>query len=131
LFARIAYNWQLDYLDEPLTKNRLHKSSSTFLNPELSPQETELMISKFEAIYPDFKRRFKQEIQQLEFYIQYGYAQSDWKNNKNSHARIRLKSFLFKNIKAFASFFLSFFPYRFYEKFLFLYRRYVRRIPTY
>lgn len=130
LFARIAYNWQLDYVDEALAKNRIHKGSSTYLRPELSPMETEIMVKKFEDTYPDFRKRFKPEIQQLEYYIQYGYALSDWKLGNNTRVRQRLKPFLALNHRAKIQFMYSFFPYSFYETSLLLYRRYIKSIPV-
>ena len=129
LFARIAYNWHLDYVDHPLVKNRIHRKSSTFLRPELSPQEVEIMIRKFESLFPEFKNNFKKEIQQLEYYIQYCYSLSDWKTGDNARVRERIKPFFLKNSKATIQFICSFFPYKFYMTMLLLYRKHVRQLP--
>jgi len=130
LFTRIAYTWYLDYVDEALVKNRIHRESSTYLRPELSPRETEMMISKFAGIFPDFEKTYKKEVANLRFYIQYYYALSEWRQGKNFLVRQRLKPFLNNKFRALAPFLLSVFPYRYYEIVLRCFNNYVRRIPT-
>lgn len=130
LFERIAYTWYLDYVDEPLAKNRIHNESSSYLRPDLSPKETEMMIAKFIILYPDFENLYKKEVFNLRYYIQYNFALVDLKQGNASRARTRLKPFLLKKFRTFIPFLLSFFPFTVYQKFLFFYRSYVKRMPV-
>lgn len=129
LFTRIAYKWHLDYVDEPLVKNRIHRESSTYLSPELSPIEMEMMIEKFMNIFPDFGRIYKKEISNMRFYIQYYYALSEWKQGKNILVRKRLRPFLANKLRAMVPFLLAVFPYRYYETVLRCFNNYIRQIP--
>ena len=129
LFTRIAYTWYLDYVDEPLVKNRIHKESSSYLRPDLSPKETEMMISKFISLYPDFEKLYRKEILKLRYYIQYYYGLLEWKQGQNSLVRKRLRPFLDNRLRAMVPFILSVFPYRYYETILRVFNNYIRRIP--
>lgn len=130
LFRRIAYVWKFGYVYEPLAKNRIHKESSSYLRPDLSPKETEMMIEKFSKVFPDFEKNYKKEIIHLKFYVQYYYSLLEWKEGKNKQVRRRLKPFLLLKNKAIFPFLLSFFPYERYIALLTCYRKYIRRIPT-
>jgi len=130
LFARIAYHWHLAYVDEPLVKNRIHRESSSFLRPDLSPKETEMMIQKFIHAYPDFEYTYKEEIAGLRYYVQYYYALCEWRQGKGYLVRKRLKPFLFKKYRSMIPFGLSIFPYSFFEFFLRFYRSKIKRVPV-
>lgn len=129
LFTRIAYTWCLDYLDEPLAKNRIHKNSSSYLRPDLSPKETEIMIEKFMDLYPGFENLYYKEILKLRYYTQYYFALIEWRQGKNYLVRERLKPFLSEKYRAIIPFILSFFPYGLYKTFYTLFNKYIRKIP--
>lgn len=129
LFTRIAFAWYLDYLDEPLVKNRIHKESSSYLSPDRSPKETEMMISKFMSLYPDFEKLYNRELQKLRYYTQYYFALTDWRQGKNYLVRQRLRPFLLKKFRATIPFLFSFFPYSLYNNFYNLFNKHIRRIP--
>jgi len=129
LFTRIAYIWHFDYVDEPLAKNRIHKESSSYLRPDLSPKETEMMIEKFIGLYTDFEKLYFKELLELRYYAQYHNALIEWKQGKNYLVRERLRPFLSKKFRAIIPFLLSFFPYGLYEVFYNLFTTYIRKIP--
>jgi len=129
LFTRIAYAWYLDYVDEPLAKNRIHKESSSYLRPDLSPKETEMMISKFMGLYPDFEKLYYKELLKLRYYTQYYFALIDWRQGKNYLVRERLRPFLSKRFRAIVPFLISFFPYALYKAFYTLFNKHIRKIP--
>jgi hypothetical protein len=129
LFTRIAYQWQLDCVNESLVRNRIHKNSSTFLRPELAPKETDLMLQKFIILYPEILRAYNNEIAQIRYYIQYGYALLDWKAGNNARVRERLRPYFSVNHKAKLQFLFSYFPFSLYDVMLRYYRNYVKRIP--
>jgi len=130
LFTRIAYKWHFDYVYEPLAKNRIHKESSSYLRPDLSPKETEMMLNKFIRIFPNFEQEYKKEIIKMRFYIQYYYALLDWKDGNNKLVRQRLESFLFRKPKAIFPYCASILPYQFYSRLIYFYRQYLRRVPV-
>tara|TARA_B100000519_G_C14249218_1_gene441510 strand:+ start:9 stop:974 length:966 start_codon:yes stop_codon:yes gene_type:complete len=129
LFMRIAYIWKLDYVDEALARYRIHKESSSYLRSDLSPKETEMMISKFTNLYPDFEKNYYDELLGLQYYTQYYFALNAWKQGDNHNVRKRLRPFLFKKSRAIVPFLLSFFPYVFFEVIHTLFNRYIRRVP--
>lgn len=129
LFARICYKWKLDYVNQPLTKRRVHKNMSMVLRPELSPKETEMMIDKFIKIFPDFDKKFKNELILMRFYAQYHYALIDWREGKNRRVRERLRPFLFWKFKAIIPYLLSLVSFTSYSHLLRCYRKYIKRIP--
>jgi glycosyltransferase involved in cell wall biosynthesis len=130
LFTRLAYTWYLDYVDEPLAKNRIHKESSSYLRPDLSPKETEMMISKFMGLYPDFEKLYYKELLKLRYYTQYYFALIDWRHGKNHLVRKRLHPFLLKKFRAIIPFLLSFFPYDLYKAFYTFFNKHLRKIPS-
>ena len=127
LFLRLAYTWQLDYLDEPLSKYRFHKESQSYLYPERAPAETEIMLSKFLKLYPDFKKLYPKGYLELLYYINYYYSLIEWKNGRNKSVRNRLKPFFTKKKRSIIIFVLSFFPYGFFEYLYVLYNKYIRK----
>ena len=129
LFTRIAYKWHFAYIEEPLAKNRIHKESSSYLRPDLSPKETEMMVSKFMGLYPDFEKLYYKELLKLRYYTQYYFALIDWRQGKNYLVRERLRPFLLKKFRAIIPFLLSFFPYDLYKAFYTLFNKHIRKIP--
>lgn len=116
LFTRIAYNWELGYVDEPLAKWRMHHSSLTFCRKELFPKEKELMIAKFCKIYKDFAKEYKKEINIIKSQVEINYALLDWEQGEKIKARKRLKPYLTSSLKCKLLYLLSFFPFAFYRQ---------------
>jgi len=129
LFARIALKHRLAYVDEPLVKNRLHRGSSSYLRPDLSPKETEMMIQKFIDSYPDFADLYRAEIACLRYYVEYYFALWDWRQGKGHMVRKRLRPFLTKRYRAIVPFCFSWFPFPVYDSFLRIYRRRIKQVP--
>ena len=116
LFTRIAYDWDFDYVGEPLAKWRMHSKSLTFSKRELVSRETELTIAKFIEIYPNFESEYKSELVAMKVLNQYHYALLDWEKGHSQNARSRLKPFIWRDIRYLAVFFLSFLPFAVYTK---------------
>ena len=116
LFLRLAYNWELDYLNEPLSKWRMHEESWSFSKKELFPHEIELMIKKFIDVFKSFESEYKDEIDTVNKDIQYQYALIDWEKGQPEKARRRLKPLMWGNKKIFITYFISYFPFLFYNK---------------
>jgi len=110
LFRRIAYEWKLAMVKEPLARYRIHSSSLGSTQSNLLSKEISLMIKKYNEIFPDFEIKFPKEARALkwEFNI---HAAIDWlKIGKRHKARRCLFPYIFTNIKVFALFTLTFFP---------------------
>ena len=122
MFLRIAHDWELDYVDEPLAMWRVHGASWSWAKKELFPQETRLMLEKFSSRYPDFENRFGEELSSVESQLEYQYAMLDWEMGHSNTARRRLRPYLFASKKYLAVYFLSLFPYPVYRRGLGLFR---------
>jgi len=111
MFTRMAYHWELDYIDEPLGVWRVHSTSLSYQNQQGFYQETELMIKKYEEIIPDFKTKHRHEIAELKKQV------AIWKSKLFLLKKDRINSikevvpFLF-SLKALILFFLSLLPYQ-------------------
>jgi glycosyltransferase involved in cell wall biosynthesis len=116
LFLRIAHDWKLDYVDEVLTKWRVHQESSTFCNRHLFPQERELLLEKFSRLYSDFKTSYGQEINKIKAKNQYQFALLDWENGNGRSVRRRLRPYLAHHTRYLLPYFMSFFPYKIYNR---------------
>lgn len=62
LFRRIAYKWQIDMVELPLSKCRVHSSSLSQIKGHLFAEETLLMLEHYSEIFTDFDNSFAQEI---------------------------------------------------------------------
>ena len=65
LFRRIGYRWKICGISDPLAMWRVHGNSWTFRHPELLRSESELMIERYCELFPDFKKIYRLEIEQL------------------------------------------------------------------
>lgn len=110
LFSRIAYKWNLDMINEPLAKWRLHPNSQTWTKDHLIAEENQIMLAKFQDIFPDFAQRFSPEIQDLKITIAILWAKYFWRTSRSAMARRYLRPYVFSNKKAFAFFVMTYFP---------------------
>jgi len=99
-FVRIGYEFEVGYVDEVLSKWRVHSASWTWSRPELFPAETELFVEKMKRSIPNFHEDFAEEIQTLEIKIAIQRSIIAWRDGKTSLARKTLAPFMFKNIFA-------------------------------
>ena len=65
LFYRIAYNWELDYVNAPLTRWRVHESNTTFKKYHQFADETRLILRKHLELYPGYAEKYPQLISLL------------------------------------------------------------------
>lgn len=116
LFRRISYYWELDFVDKPLAKWRIHDDSSTWTKFNKIHKEGEMMLLKFSNIFPNFETEYAKEIRYYKAILKRREAISLWQENKNSLARRSLFGYILINKKNLVLFFLTFFPYKFYSK---------------
>lgn len=125
LFIRIAHDWQIDYIDEPLAKWRVHGSSWTWTKTELFTIEKEMMLDKYSQIYQNFNEEFKKESVAMKAGIEYGYSMLEWEKGKPRNLRKRLRPYLFFKKKFLIIYLFSFFPYSRYRKILLFFRPWI------
>ena len=58
VFYRIAHDWALDYVDEPLTVWSVHGGNTSFRRFGAFASETLRILEKLRALYPDFTRDY-------------------------------------------------------------------------
>lgn len=121
LFLRIAYNWEVDYVQEALAKWRFHSESWTWRARELFGQEWGLLLEKYRNLYDDFDVKYQKEIDKIETKVILGKALKEWKKNNKQKVRKILISHLTRSPKVFALYLLSVLPYKKYMKLLQLY----------
>lgn len=114
LFLRIAYSWEVDYVDEPLAKWRVHGGSWTWTRGDLLPLEMELMIEKLCRLYDGFEIRFKGELAKLQARAQYYHALLDWQRGRRGEVRRRLLPYLLTDKRLWFPFVCSVLPYSLY-----------------
>ena len=118
LFRRIAYYWELDFVEKPLAKWRIHNDSSTWIKFNEIHKEGEMMLLKFSNLFPNFNKTYAKEIRYYKSILKRREAISLWHENKNLLARRSLSGFILINKKNTALFCLTFFPYKMYAKLL-------------
>ena len=61
LFMRIAHDYEVAYIDEPLAKWRMHNKSWSNIQKEQFPEELKMMMEKFSALYDNFEENYPKE----------------------------------------------------------------------
>jgi glycosyltransferase involved in cell wall biosynthesis len=127
LFLRVAHDWHVDFVEDALAKWRIHEESWTWTRKDLFPQETELMIDKFKALYPGFEQRHVSELESVRASIAHQYAMADWEKGRFRAARSRLRPFALRNRKFLITYVMMLgLPHRLYRKVVSM----VRVLPT-
>jgi len=121
-FMRIAHDYPVEYVPEPLSRRRMHCESWTALKKELFPKEEEMLLAKFAALWPNFEKDYAAAIAQRRAYISYEYAVLDWEKGDGASARRHLWPHLQDLKKAWIPFLFSFFPYPVYRRLKFIYK---------
>jgi len=117
LFMRVAFYYPVAYVDDVLTKRRMHAASWTSMKKELFPEEEEMLLKKFALLWPSFERDFASEIKHMKAIIQYQYAVLDWEKGNSDAARQRMAPYLSTVKKMWMPFLCSYFPVSFYRVF--------------
>ncbi len=115
LFRRISYYWEIDFVDQPLVKWRIHNQSSTWTLYEKIQMEGEMMLSKFSKMIPNFDILYAKEIRHYMSVMKRRQAISLWQKNNNLLARQSLYGFIFSSKENLILFILTFFPYKLYS----------------
>lgn len=125
LFLRIAHDWTVDYVDEPLAKYRIHSCNLGFSSRGQWAHEMELMIEKYQKIYKHFDEDFQGEIDIVRADIEYIKAMECWAQGNGLSARNILRRYVRNNKKYFLIYLLSNFPYSIFKRLFEMKRLYV------
>lgn len=99
VFYRVAHDWELDYIDEPLTVWRVHGHNTTFREFGEFADETLKILEKHRLLYPDYDRDYADVGDILSRRAAFQKAVSLWKNGKNSQARQTIAPWLKNSTK--------------------------------
>lgn len=87
LFYRIAHDWELDFVNAPLTLWRVHENNNTFTRFEQFAGETRKILAKFEKIYPDFSQTWPELATLLQRRAAFQTGVSLWRQGDGAAAR--------------------------------------------
>ncbi len=108
LFLRIAHQWEVHFVPEPLGKWRVHSQSLTHSKQCRFADETLIMLDKFSQLYPGFQTEYREEIRKLQAGAEYLFALEDWKKGSPKVLRRRLRPYLRMRRRYLLPFMLSF-----------------------
>lgn len=122
LFLRVAQNWKLAMVDEPLAKWRVHENSWTFRKMDMFAEETLQMLDSFREINPDFESLYAKEIETVLRNSDVTRAMHLIRSGRSKEARSYLHRHKFFGIKHFALYCLSYTPWIFSKIFKFKFK---------
>lgn len=94
VFYRIALQWELDAVNEPLTRWRVHGVNTTFRRFDAFGDETAHILNKLYSVCPDFAVRYKEVAQTMSSRALFQQAIALWHQGQGKAARARLKGCL-------------------------------------
>lgn len=109
LFLRLAYRGKLAMVNEPLARYRVHSASWTWMRGDLFDKEWEQIWLRYRELFPDFDRRFANEINQWYTRQAFHKAKGLWISGNGPAARARLRPYL-QNTRILMLYLLSFSP---------------------
>ena len=87
LFYRIAHDWELDYVDAPLTRWRVHGSNTTFKKFGQFAQETLYILDKHRRIYPYYEEEYGALAELLTRRAAFQQGVALWREGRGAEAR--------------------------------------------
>ena len=87
LFYRIAHDWELDYIDEPLTVWRVHGGNTTFRKFGQFADETLRILEKHRRLYPGYDAEHADLVALLTRRAAFQKAVALWREGRNAEAR--------------------------------------------
>lgn len=87
LFYRVAHDWELDYIDEPLTVWRVHGGNTTFRKFGQFADETLRILEKHRGLYPGYGAEHADLVALLTRRAAFQKAVALWREGRNAEAR--------------------------------------------
>jgi glycosyltransferase involved in cell wall biosynthesis len=107
LFLRLAHGWELDYVDEPLAKWRVHPESHTYRNFDRFGVENAMILDKLRRLEAGFDDLYAAEVESFQRKIAWQCALSEWRAGRASRCRELLRPYLLTAPKFAAAYALS------------------------
>ena len=93
LFYRVAHDWELDYIDEPLTIWRVHGGNTTFRKFGQFADETLRILEKHRGLYPGYDAEHADLVALLTRRAAFQKAVALWREGRNAEAREVVRPF--------------------------------------
>jgi glycosyltransferase involved in cell wall biosynthesis len=87
LFYRIAHDWELDYVDAPLTRWRVHGANTTFKKFGEFARETLYILDKHRRIYPYYAEKHGELVALLTRRAAFQQGVALWRDGQGAKAR--------------------------------------------
>ncbi|MCR4667295.1 MAG: glycosyltransferase [Desulfovibrio sp.] len=87
VFYRIAHDWKLDHVDEPLTVWRIHGANTTFRHYGEFADETLAILEKHRRLYPGYDEKYADLVALLTRRAAFQKAVDLWHKGKGEEAR--------------------------------------------
>ncbi|MBD5607792.1 MAG: glycosyltransferase family 2 protein [Desulfovibrio sp.] len=94
VFYRIAHDWEIDYVDQPLTVWRVHGRNTTFRKFGQIAKETRSILEKHRRLYPGYDREYKDTVDVLTRRADFQEAAALWRDGEGGKARKLVKPLL-------------------------------------
>jgi len=91
LFYRIAHDWELDHVDEPLTLWRVHGTNTTFRKFGQFADETLRILAKHRRLYPDYDQEHAELVSLLTRRAAFQKAVALWREGHGRQARAAIQ----------------------------------------
>lgn len=110
VFYRIAHDWELDYVDAPYTRWRVHGSSTTFRKFAQFARETRYILEKQRKLYPGFDVQHAGIVELLKTRSTFEEGVALWREGRGAEARRVIAPYRKSGRKFMALWILSYFP---------------------
>jgi glycosyltransferase involved in cell wall biosynthesis len=99
LFYRIAHDWELDYVDAPLTRWRVHDANTTFKKFGQFAQETLYILDKHRRIYPSYEEEHGELVELLTRRAAFQRGVALWRDGRGAEAREAVARYAGRSMK--------------------------------
>ena len=110
VFYRIAHDWELDFVDEPLTVWRVHGANTTFEKFGQFGDETLRILAKHRLIYKDYDQQYPAVARELTMRAAFQQGVALWRAGNNSQARKKIAPYMGRSRKFRLFWLASFLP---------------------
>ena len=99
LFYRIAHDWELEYVDAPLTRWRVHDANTTFKKFGQFAQETLYILDKHRRIYPFYEEEHSVLVALLTRRAAFQQGVALWRDGRGAEARTTIAPYADSSMK--------------------------------
>ncbi len=94
-YLRLSYRWRVDYVDKPLARYRVHKSSKSWKDGRaLITVELDLIIENLNESVSGFEEKYKEEVRLLRRRRDIQLSLLDWEDGNKEKARRRIYAYI-------------------------------------